>query len=422
MKQRFAICLMSALMLSAIGCTDDLGTTGSNPPDEMATVRLSIGLDGMTATRADANGNLKESDYGDGHQPEISDGTRATTLIYAFYKKEKDGRRTQLSIDGKKENETVNEAKQVVRTNVKFPVDDISFELVKGFEYTLAFWAQSGNDDDEDIYKYYDTSDFSTIKVKYADMANNDELRDAFCAKHTINLTRDTEDVNIILKRPFAQINVGMTKTAWEAVEKQHKEIKTSSIKFSGLCDTFDLLEDKVVYDGDHLLVDDIKFTTAPIPSDGNYQYSTSKKLQVDLNRDGKINPYDDEDAEEFIWLSMCYVLVPGYTTSEENGGSTTEYSTLVDLKELNLNYDAYSEEGTGANFEADSFKPGEVPNLPALRNHRTNLILDQWPFVTKVIKVDLCPDYNGDNNYESAGNAETPNDGHQDPSPDATE
>lgn len=415
MKQRFAICLMSALMLSAIGCTDDLGTTGSNPPDEMATVRLSIGLDGMTATRADANGNLDASDYGDSHQPEISDGTRATTLIYALYKKEKDGTRTQLSITDETGGGTLNTYNQIVRKNVKFPVDDISFELVKGFEYTLAFWAQSEQGD-----SYYETSNFSAIKVKYDGMANNDELRDAFCAKHTINLTRDIEDVNIILKRPFAQINVGMTKTAWEAVKNQHKEIKTSSITFSGLCDTFDLLEDKVVYDDENSLVG-ATFTDAVIPYD-NTTYNSSKYLQVDLNRDGKIKSYDDEDAEQFVWLSMCYVLVPGYTTSEENGGSTTEYSTLVDLKNLDLNYDAYSEEGTGANFEADSFNPGEVPNLPALRNHRTNLILDQWPFVTKVIKVDLCPDYNGDNNYESAGNAETPNDGHQDPSPDATE
>lgn len=399
-------------MFLAAGCAGELGTADRNPSEELATVKLSVGLDGVTGTRADANGNLEGSDYT--KNPEISDGTRATTLIYALYKKEKDGTRTLLSIP-KMEKETYR-GKQVVRTKVNFPVDDIVFQLVKGFEYTLVFWAQSESEDsesdDEGIYKYYNTSDFGAIKVNYENMNNNDELRDAFCAKHTIILTQDVEDVNIILKRPFAQINVGMTKRAWDAVVSHQKTIKTSSIQLSGICNTFNLLEDNVVYDDNHPLVNGVTFAAATIPQDDE-DYNTTKYLQVDLNRDGKINPWPKDDSEssdtieEFIWLSMCYVLVPGYTTKETDDGSTTEYSTLIDMKELTL----YCKEATGGENDA-TFSLGSVTNLPALRNHRTNLILDEWPIVTKTITVDLCPKYNGDYNRPGQENENT---GHPD-------
>lgn len=384
-------------MLSAAGCTGELGPADRNPSEELATVKLSVGLDGVTGTRADADGILGDQDYETAEtSPQISDGTRATTLIYALYKKESDGSRTPLPITvnpGK--DEVIGSSYQVVRKNVHFPVDDIEFQLVKGFEYTLVFWAQS---ETEDIYKYYNTSDFGAIKVNYTAMSNNDELRDAFCAKHTITLTQDVENVNIILKRPFAQINVGMTKRAWDAVVSHQKTIKTSSIQLSGICDTFNLLEDNVVYDGASSLKE-VNFTAETIPYDDT-EHNTTKYLQVDLNRDGKINEYDGSDAEQFVWLSMCYVLVPGYTTSQgTDGESTTEYSTLVDLKNLYLNYEQYTDSQTGATIDAGSFNPGEVPNLPTLRNHRTNLILDQWPFGSKVITVDLCPEYNGDYN-----------------------
>lgn len=395
-------------MFLAAGCAGELGTADRNPSEELATVKLSVGLDGVTGTRADANGNLEGSDYN--QDPEISDGTRATTLIYALYKKEKDGTRTLLSIP-KMEKETYR-GKQVVRTKVNFPVDDIVFQLVKGFEYTLVFWAQS-----PDAEEYYNTEDFENITVNYAygdlaanNAANNDELRDAFCAKHTIILTQDVEDVNIILKRPFAQINVGMTKKAWDALSNTNKTITESSIQLSGICNTFNLLEDNVVYDSTHPLVD-VTFAAATIPqNDGTY--NTTKYLQVDLNRDGKINPWPKDDSEssdtieEFIWLSMCYVLVPGYTTQETDDGSTTEYSTLIDMDGLTLNYSKDGETGDA------TFSLGSVTNLPALRNHRTNLILDEWPIVTKTITVDLCPKYNGDYNRPGQENENT---GHPD-------
>lgn len=406
MKQKFAKCLMAVLMFLAAGCAGELGTADRNPSEELATVKLSVGLDGVTGTRA-ADGILGSEDYTTPH--EISDGTHATTLIYALYKKEKDGTRTLLSIP-KMEKETYR-GKQVVRTKVNFPVDDIVFQLVKGFEYTLVFWAQS-----PDAEEYYNTEDFENITVKYKGQNdlfdNNDELRDAFYAKHTIILTQDVEDVNIILKRPFAQINVGMTKKAWDALNMTNKTITKSSIQLLGICDTFNLLEDNVVYDDttDPL---DVTFGAATIPSDEDYLYTTKKYLQVDLDRNGKINPWMPEDPEnsatieEFIWLSMCYVLVPGYTTKETDDGSTTEYSTLIDMKELTL----YCKEATGGENDA-TFSLGPVTNLPALRNHRTNLILDEWPIVTKTITVDRCPEYNGDYNRPGQENGNT---GHPD-------
>ena len=248
-------------------------------------------------------------------------------------------------------------------------------------------------------------------------MANNDELRDAFCARRSMKLTQDTEAVNIILKRPFAQINVGMTKTAWDAVVRNYKNIKTSSIELSGICDTYNLLDDNMVYDEQALV--EVEFAAATIPSDTSYMYHTSKYLKVDLDRNGKINGYENENPEEFIWVSMCYVLVPGYTSSDtQDSDSAIEYSTLVDLKQLILGYDGYTDEDTKLGFEASTFELGEVPNLPTLRNHRTNLILDSWPIDTKAITIEICPEYNGDTKHEGSDNTDTPNDGHNALSP----
>lgn len=400
MKQKFAKCLMAVLMFLAAGCAGELGTADRNPSEELATVKLSVGLDGVTGTRA-ADGILGSEDYTTPH--EISDGTHATTLIYALYKKEKEDE------NGVRERTLL--VKDAIE-GVEFPYkDQLEFQLVKGFEYTLVFWAQSPGAE-----KYYNTSNFENITVNYAYenalAANNDELRDAFCAKHTIILTQDVEDVNIILKRPFAQINVGMTKKAWDALNMTNKTITKSSIQLSGICNTFNLLEDNVVYDDNHPLVNGVTFAAATIPQDDE-DYNTTKYLQVDLNRDGKINPWPKDDSEssdtieEFIWLSMCYVLVPGYTTKETDDGSTTEYSTLIDMKELTL----YCKEATGGENDA-TFSLGSVTNLPALRNHRTNLILDEWPIVTKTITVDLCPKYNGDYNRPGQENENT---GHPD-------
>lgn len=397
MKQRIAKCLVAVMMLSATSCSNDLGTTVSTPSEETATVRISIGLDGPSGTRAD--GLLEAGDYATAEDaPEISDGTRATTLIYALYKNNSDGTFSPLSIAGADAT-----SKQVVRTGVKFPVEDISFELVKGFEYTLVFWAQSENGAD-----YYDTSNLEAIEVKYDNIKNNDELRDAFCAKHTMKLTQDVEDVHIILRRPFAQINVGLTRNVWKVLQRMHQEVKRSSIKLSGVCHTYNLLTGNVA--DEELDFTEIEFGTSDIPQDDE-TYNTSKYLRVDIDRNGVIDPYEyagtgtepgDYSPEEFIWVSMCYVLVADYVSEAD-----AIYSSTLDLSSLTLYYDAYVDDEGVQRFEAGSFEFKNEPNLPALRNHRTNLILDQWPTFTQRIFVELCPDFAGDNPVAESENAD---------------
>lgn len=390
MKKRIIHCLSAVMLLALTACTESSDNPEVVNPggEETATVRISLGIEGRSLSRA--SGTLDSDSYEvAASSPEISDGTRATTLIYALYKKEPNGSYTALKIDGA----TNGPNYQVVKDGINFPYDELSFDLVKGFEYTMVFWAQSPEKDGK---KYFDTSDLGAIEILYDDMENNDELRDAFCARYQLKVTQNEENVNVTLKRPFAQINVGISPKAWEILKRNWKHPVTSAITLSGLCDTYNLLEEKAVY-ADESSLRTVEFKAAIVPDNEDFEYNTTKFLQIDMNHDGKYTPATDENPEQFYWVSMCYVLVPDYVGQTTDEGDVI-YSTTVDLAKLDLNYAAYTE--IEPNVEAGTLNPDPVNNLPTLRNHRTNLILDGWPFVTKNIKINLDNSYNGDMSY----------------------
>lgn len=380
MKKRIVYCLAAASLLSIASCSDEHTLDDASELNgQAATVKISLGIEGSAASRADER------------KSEISDGSRATTLIYAIYKNEADGSFTPLSIPG------VDDKKQVTKTGISYPYQNLSFDLVRGFEYTLVFWAQSETKEGDSKYKYYDTSDFETVKIIYDDIDNNDEWRDAFCARYVLKVTQNIENVSITLKRPFAQVNVGITKSAWDLMDKNKKTPSKSGIVLAGLCDTYNLLTGKSVYSDDSSLVE-ANFGANTIPF--NDELNSSKFLKIDLDHDGRYS----EDTEQFHWVSMSYILVPDYVGYEDDKGETI-YSTTVNLKNLDLNYDEYN--SGSLTVAAGTLNPDPVDNLPVLRNHRTNLILDGWPFVTAKITVELCPDFDGDILYDREKDSE---------------
>ena len=133
------------------------------------------------------------------NSPEIasrlfSDGTTATALQYAVYNAEG----TELT------DLTVTEADGVT-INISTTVE---LQLTTGNTYTIVFWAAAPNAPYAVNFggKLADavmTVDYSTAKTLC-----NDEGRDAFWAYHTFTVTGSME-LDVDLKRPFAQINVG---------------------------------------------------------------------------------------------------------------------------------------------------------------------------------------------------------------------
>lgn len=84
-------------------------------------------------------------------------------------------------------------------------------QLIKGRTYNVAFWASKSN--------YYDLGDMRTITRKAVTGASESDY-DAFTAHEAVTVGEETAVVTktIVLKRPFAKVNVGVNSTDWNAV------------------------------------------------------------------------------------------------------------------------------------------------------------------------------------------------------------
>ena len=272
-------------------------------------VTFSLGLENAMSTRA------------------ISDGSGVNKLIYAVF--DKAGNRVAQSDD-----------------SAEFPFEE-KISLVKGEQYTAVFWAQN-----EACSAYSISEDFTTITVNYDGALNNDETRDAFFKSETFTV-KEGVSLNIILKRPFAQVNMGVKKADWQTSAYAGFEITKSSVEIKQAATTLNLVDGLV---GSPV---DVTFAVNDIPADD--------KLIVDLNHDGEV--------EEYKYLSMCYFLA----NDSVNGASQT---TLDGLK-----FVLSSEDGSKTLTLQDG-----LANAPVQRNYRTNIVGSN--ILTEDIDVSLTVDY----------------------------
>ena len=354
---------MVAILLSAVSCMADREGLNEGRSDKVR-LSLSVGIDGMPATRAGAN-----------NDHEISDGTLANYLIYALYEKET-GKIVQIpNEDG--------ELVDRIAGEVEFPYS-IKIDIERGKEYQMVFWAQCG-DEDENIY--YDTDDLKAIQVYYnreddkkGGNLNNDEARDAFCA--SVEIDESTTD-NVVLHRPFAQINIGVSEEAWKALRASNVYIKKSGIQVNHVAWKFNLVENSVV-DG----INDVEGNTQ------SYKSAALAANTIPYDMPGyKSNPMlkikEGEETKNYYWLSMCYVLVGGNETT----------SSLVDVTDINF----YYENSEGATeILTPSFT--KLDNVPVRRNWRTNILFDNDLTGTATIHLDLNKNYDDDFNSPDWG------------------
>lgn len=281
---------------------DDLQT-----PESAGDVQVSfaLGLEGSIATRA------------------ISDGTGADKLVYAVYKVE--------------EQDTYQKVISSVVEDIDSFVENgytLSIPLAKGQSYFAAFWAQNGD------CTAYVTDDLTNVQVNYDSASNNDETRDAFCARTEVFVAEDGQTVDVTLKRPFAQVNVGVTQEDWDAAVASGYLVKNSSAVITKAATSLNILTGEVGSDEDDVVV---TYSAADIPSE---------TLAVDTDGDGVKEP--------FVWLSMSYILVADHSGVAPLGTkSTTESMSFVFTPES----------GTEITLTDG------LSNVPVQRNWRTNIV-----------------------------------------------
>ena len=344
-KKLFLGMFAAAGMLLATSCSnDELDVVQSG---NEAQVSFSLGLEGGIATRA------------------ISDGTGADKLVYAVYKLNGQGEPELQKVVGSDDNG------QFVKTDFKSG-DNVSITLAKGQTYQVAFWAQDGD------CKAYDTDDLTAVEVSYkaedgTNAVNNDELRDAFFKMVEFEVAGN-KTIDVVLKRPFAQINVGVESKDWEAAVASGIEIKQSAIVVKNAANTINLLTGAV------LGVEEVTYALNTIPGE---------ELKVDINNDG--------EKETYKWLSMSYILVADATEADVDGDGTLgdEKTTLNSLQ-----FTFTPESGNAIEFNEG------LNNVPVQRNWRTNIL---GKILTGDIQFNITidPVYDGDIIYPSKAEEE---------------
>lgn len=389
MNKKIVRCLAAVLLLSITSCDNRESDINADPylSGETGTVKIVLGMNGPAKSRApQVDGLIGENDYNTAEKaPEFSDGTRATTLIYSLYNK--DGEHVFLKDPTNPNGE---KREQVVLTDVKFPIggETLVFDLVKGLEYTLVFWAQS-----PEAGTYYDTSDLTDIKINYGngDMLNNDEARDAFCTRLKLKIEQDNEEYTAILRRPFAQVNILFTENALKKLEPMitKNNIIESSITFSRLADRFNLLTNTMSASQDNVTAV-LAQNTIPYHTKLNEKDEAGHELETVI--DGK--------KEKYFWVSMSYLLVADFADEDAT------YSTLIDLDELKVFHNYNSE--TGKIDEAlTAFDDviTDLKDIPVQRNHRTNIIFDKFSTAELKVEVNLCPNFDDELFYPERPN-----------------
>lgn len=280
-----------------------------------AQVSFTLGLEDNIATKA------------------ISDGSKADKLVYAVYKLEADGTPVLQNVVGSKNG-------QFIKDDFKSG-DNVTVTLAKGQTYQVAFWAQDGD------CTAYNTDDLRAVAVSYTNdngegAVNNDELRDAFFKSVEFDVKGD-KNIDIVLKRPFAQVNVGVTAEDWNAAVGSGITVENSAVVITNAANEIDLLTGAV--SGNETVV---TYTSNLIPDETLY-------VETDPQNEGK---------EAYKWLSMSYILVADEGTTTVDGMLGANKATLQSLR-----YTFIPQNGNTIEF-----KEG-LNAVPVQRNWRTNIL-----------------------------------------------
>lgn len=196
----------------------------------------------------------------------------------------------------------------------------LTLKVIEGSDYEYIFWAQKPD-------APYGTEDLSAIRMNYEDAPANDEGRDAFFAAGTFIGGESVGEV--VLKRPFAQFNVGAEEPFYENMALGGMYMDYSTVELKKVPTVFHPLT------GETTEPKDIRFVVTETPAN-----QTGDSLMVTI----------DEVTYTYRYLSMNYLL------------ADTE----------KMLFDAW----TGMYGTPHVLVMGNpVLNVPLQRNYRTNLL-----------------------------------------------
>ena len=310
--------LASVLLASSCSLKEDFKGNDS----EFATISLTLGGPESSATRA------------------IGDGSSVDLLHYAVYDSE---------------DQLIPALGEVVEVQ-KFPTQ-VDITLAKGQTYKIAFWAQNQSTRAYTI----NNGDVRHVAINYAGYNNNDESRDAFFKTIEHTVTGDIA-LDVVLERPFAQINLGVTAEDWADAETAGISVKKSMVKISNAAKALDLFNGQV---GDGT---EVVYALAEIPA------LSGEILTV--------------EEVAYKYLSMNYILVNSQDATAPAQGLYGEGKELVNAE--------FTLEMADAQDQPVVVK---VDNLPVQRNWRTNVI---GRMLTGDISfnISLDPIFDGEENY----------------------
>lgn len=196
----------------------------------------------------------------------------------------------------------------------------LTLKVIEGADYEYIFWAQKPD-------APYGTENLSAIEMNYEDTPANDEGRDAFFAAGTFIGGEAVGEV--VLKRPFAQFNVGAEHGVYENVEIAGMYMDYSTVELKKVPTVFHPLT------GEASAPKDIRFVVTETPAN-----QTGDSLVVTI----------DEVNYTYRYLSMNYLLA--HTEKTLFDAWTGMYGTPNVLVMGN-----------------------QVLNVPLQRNYRTNLL-----------------------------------------------
>ena len=176
-----------------------------------------------------------------------------------------------------------------------------STRLVTGQKYVIVFWADYQSNGYDSPYTYDNAT--HTISVKDHNKQDsavpaNDERRDAFYAVETIAVSGAIGGRTVHLKRPFAQVNIGVTDQVMSnAASKKGITFENLSVAFTNVASKIDLVTgkvDRVISGDDH--ADHVTFRASSLPDKkfiivGGVKYNliSMNYVLVDQNEEGTV-------------------------------------------------------------------------------------------------------------------------------------
>ena len=303
MKNIFKLLAVTALAgLAAASCTKDLsGTAEGNE----ATVSFSV-TSPVIGTKAIADGNTV---------------TKVACYIYD---------------DAGKHITALDKTEEMTSGKATF-----SATLVTGKTYQFLFWAYT-----DGVKGYTVNADAKTLTVDYSNASANDEARDAFYNYTASYKVTGDKTEEIRLKRPFAQINFGVTEAEWDAFKTAGGTIDKTGIKVSGAANVLNFADGTVKGSAD------VVFAASDIPAE-------SEKLSV--------------SGTDYRYLATTYVLAGKDKSSIHNITLTKDGLQDADIV---------------------------VPNAPLQANWRTNIYGNLLTSTTN-FNIVVEPGFEGNNDED---------------------